>query len=117
MMFFTNGFLIANLLPRYPEVKQAFGLSNTEFGVVVAMMALGSIIASWLPAPLIRRFGAGPVALAGTVAIAASIAAIGFAPHVLLVAAVLAARKRTARTDPAADTERAVAPGTEEDAR
>ena len=90
MMFFTNGFLIANLLPRYPEVKQAFGLSNTEFGVVVAMMALGSIIASWLPAPLIRRFGAGPVALAGTVAIAASIAAIGFAPHVLLVAAVLA---------------------------
>ena len=34
-----------------------------------------------------------------------------------LVAAVLAARKRTARTDPAADTERAVAPGTEEDAR
>lgn len=34
-----------------------------------------------------------------------------------LVAAVLAARKRTARIDPAADTERAVAPGTEEDAR
>jgi len=89
-MFFTNGFLVANLLPRYPEVKQAFDLSNTEFGVVVAMMALGSMVASWLPAPLIRRFGAGPVAFFGTVGIAAAVTTIGFAPHVFLVAAAMA---------------------------
>ena len=90
LMFFTNGFLVANLLPRYPEVKLAFGLSNTEFGVVIAMMALGSIVASWLPAPLIRRFGAGPVALVGTTVIALAISTIGFAPHVLLVATAMA---------------------------
>ena len=90
LMFFTNGFLVANLLPRYPEVKQAFDLSNTEFGVVVAMMALGSMVASWLPAPLIRRFGAGPVAFFGTVGIAAAVTTIGFAPHVFLVAAAMA---------------------------
>ncbi|MDO5534625.1 MAG: MFS transporter [Propionibacteriaceae bacterium] len=90
LMFFTNGFVVANLLPRYPEVKQAFELSNTEFGVVVAMMALGAIIASWLPAPLIRRFGAGPVAFFGTVALGLAVGTVGFAPHILLVAVAMA---------------------------
>ena len=35
-LFFTNGALFANLLPRYPEIKADLGLSNTQFGLAVA---------------------------------------------------------------------------------
>lgn len=91
LFFFTNGLMFANLLPRYPELKAQFGLSNTEFGLLVAMMPLGAIVASGLPAPLIRRFGALPVALGTTVLTAAGLATVGVANHVVLVAAALLA--------------------------
>lgn len=91
LFFLTNGFLMANLLPRYPEVKASFALSNTGFGILVAMMPLGAILASWLPAPLIRRFGAIPVALATTVLTGVGLAVIGAATHVVVVGAALLA--------------------------
>lgn len=57
-MFFTNGVLLAGLLPRYPEIKQMYGLSATSFGFLVIAMPLGAIAAATFAAPLIRRFGA-----------------------------------------------------------
>lgn len=89
LFFFTNGFAMANLLPRYPEIKAAFELSNTQFGVLVAMFPFGAIFASALPAPLIRRFGARRTALGSTAILAAAFSLIGFAPHPLLVAAAM----------------------------
>lgn len=91
LFFFTNGFLFANLLPRYPELKQAFGLTNTQFGIVAACMAAGALLASALPAPLIRRFGAGPVALGSTLILAGVMSAVGFAPHVVVLGLLLLA--------------------------
>ncbi|MDO5673010.1 MAG: MFS transporter [Actinomycetaceae bacterium] len=80
LFFFTNGALIAGLLPRYPQIKEAYGLSNTQFGLVVAAIAVGSVGASAFPAPLIKRFGAQKVALVGTALMALSLACAGVAP-------------------------------------
>lgn len=91
LFFFTNGFLFANLLPRYPEIKLAFALTNTQFGVLAACFAAGALLASALPAPLIRRFGAGQVALGSTLVLAALMAGVGVAPHVVVLGVFLLA--------------------------
>lgn len=89
LFFFTNGAMMAGILPRYPEIKAAFELSNTAFGFMVAAGPLASVAASSLPAPLIRRFGAQRVALAWTCAMAAAMVLAGFAPHVGVFALAL----------------------------
>lgn len=89
--FFTNGALMAGLLPRYPEVKDAFELSNTAFGFMVAIGPLASMLASALPAPLIRRFGAVPTMIGWTAAMGAALTLAGSAPHFVVFAFALAA--------------------------
>ncbi|TBT85854.1 MFS transporter [Propioniciclava sinopodophylli] len=91
LFFFTNGALFAGMLPRYPEIKAAFEISNTQFGFMVAIGPVASMLASTLPAPLIRRFGAQHVALGGTIVMAAAIALAGVAPATGLFALFAAA--------------------------
>ncbi|MDO4717714.1 MAG: MFS transporter [Propionibacteriaceae bacterium] len=92
LMFLTNGVLFSTLLPRYPEIKDTFGLSATSFGFTAAATLFGSVFASAIPAPLIRRFGARRVAAASSLAIAALVFIAGIAPaHWLLVAALFLA--------------------------
>lgn len=69
-MFFTNGILFATLLPRYPEVKAALGLTNTAFGLAVIAFPMGAILAAGLSAPLMRRVGTRWVMSVGTPGIA-----------------------------------------------
>ena len=90
LFFFTNGAMMAGILPRYPEVKALFELSNTAFGFMVAIGPLASMLASSLPAPLIRRFGASRTALGWTMAMGAAMSLAGFAPHFLVFALALA---------------------------
>ncbi|ROZ64011.1 MFS transporter [Kocuria soli] len=75
--FLVNGAVFANLLPRLPEVKEAFGLSNTVYGLLVIAFPIGSIAAGMAPAPLLRRFGSARVAGVGSVLLAALVAAAG----------------------------------------
>ena len=75
--FLTNGALYANLLPRLPEVKEAFGLSNTLYGFLVVAFPLGAILVGALPARAIRRLGSGRVAALGTVLLSGCLAAAG----------------------------------------
>lgn len=89
LFFFTNGLMLAGLLPRYPEIKAAFELSNTHFGLMVAIGPLASMLASTLPAPLIRRFGAQPVSLGGTILMALAVTMAGFAPAFTVFAVAL----------------------------
>lgn len=77
VQFFTNGVLGASVFPRLPEIKESFGLSDTAYGFVVMSTALGSIMAVNGAAPLIRRFGALPVAVGGTVLYAATLVGLG----------------------------------------
>lgn len=90
LFFFTNGAIMAGILPRYPEVKAAFELSNTAFGFMVAVGPLASMLASALPAPLIRLFGAQRTALLWTCLMGLSVSLAGWAPHFLVFALALA---------------------------
>ncbi len=95
-MFFTNGVLFAALLPRYPEIKSAFDLSNSQFGLAVVAFPAGALVAAGLAGRVIRRFGTlrtnavGSVALAGTMALAGVSADAGLGVWLFVAAMVLA---------------------------
>jgi MFS family permease len=89
LMFFTNGVLFAALLPRYPELKEHFGLSDTTFGLAVVSFAAGAICAAAGAAPLIRRLGATRVTWTGSVVLATTMGVAGVSPSVWLFAAAL----------------------------
>lgn len=88
-LFFTNGALFANLVPRYPEVKASLELGNAVYGLVMASFSAGALIAGLAAATLIRRFGSAAVAVGGTLATAACIVLAGFAPAAAVFAAAL----------------------------
>ncbi|MCM3662056.1 MFS transporter [Georgenia satyanarayanai] len=88
-LFFTNGALFSNLLPRYPAIKSGLDLTNTEFGLVVIAFPVGAIISGLAAAAAIRRFGAANVAVIGTVLTAAGLVAVGWAPALWLIVAAL----------------------------
>jgi len=99
-LFFTNGALFSNLLPRYPEIKLDLDLTNTQFGLVVIAFPIGAILSGLAAAAAIRRFGAANVAVGGTVLTAAGLVVVGWAPTLwLLVAALFAAGAADSVTD------------------
>ncbi|WP_265522333.1 MFS transporter [Oerskovia flava] len=99
-LFLTNGALLANLVPRYPEVKDALDLTNTAYGLAVAAFPAGAIAAGLAAATLVRRFGSARVAVAGTVLTGVGILLAGLAPALpLLVVALFAAGAMDAFTD------------------
>ncbi len=88
-MFFTNGVLFSALLPRYPELKAHFGLSDTQFGLTVVAFAAGAICAAAAAAPLIRRWGATRVTWIGSIVLATTMAVAGGSPSVWVFAVAL----------------------------
>ncbi|PXA68214.1 MFS transporter [Cryobacterium arcticum] len=87
VLFFTNGALFANLIPRYPAIKAELGLSNAEFGLAVAAFPLGALIAGLAAGMLIRRFRSSRVAIAGTVLTSVGLVIAGLAPSWIALAA------------------------------
>ena len=41
-VFFMNGALFANVIPRYPEIRDELGLSNAALGAALGRVSLGS---------------------------------------------------------------------------
>jgi MFS family permease len=66
VLFFTNGAIFANLLPRYPEILEGLDLSNAAFGLAVAAFPLGALLAGLSAGTLVRRFRSSRVAVVGT---------------------------------------------------
>jgi MFS family permease len=89
LLFFTNGALFANLIPRYPQIKADLGLSNAAYGLSVAAFPAGAIVAGMAAGVLIRRFSSSRVAVAGTLVTAVGVLAAGLSPSVLLFAGAL----------------------------
>ncbi|RMB61217.1 MFS transporter [Tessaracoccus antarcticus] len=85
-LFWLNGVAWASILPRYPEIKQALGLSDTFWGVSVGIGPIGGLVAGLFTARLMRRFNSAVVAVASLVLYIAMLNVIGNAP----VAAVFA---------------------------
>lgn len=61
IMFWLNGVGFASLLPRYPEVKAALGLSDLQWGLAVGLGPLGGLVAGLFTARLIRRYSSSTV--------------------------------------------------------
>lgn len=89
LMFFTNGVLLSALLPRYPEIKDALGLSNTEFGLTVVAFPLGAIVSAALAGKAVRAFGTRAVTAVGSVLLAAGTATAGLSDVAWLFFAAL----------------------------
>ncbi|RZE71734.1 MFS transporter, partial [Streptomyces albidoflavus] len=89
VLFFTNGALFANLLPRYPQIKEALGIGNAGYGLAVAAFPAGAVAAGLAAGVVIRRLGSARAAVAGTLLTAAGIVAAGFSGTVGLFAAAL----------------------------
>lgn len=86
-LFLTNGALFANMAPRLPELKDAFGLGEAAYGFLVIAWPIGSIIAGLAAGWLIRRFGSALVAVVGTMLTGVALLAAGSAPSLALLAA------------------------------
>lgn len=100
VLFFTNGALFANLLPRYPGIKADLGLSNAAFGTAVAAFPLGALIVGLSAGFLIRRFRSSRVAVTGTLMTGFGILLAGIAPNwAVLAAAFFLAGAMDAITD------------------
>ena len=84
--FFTNGAVFANLVPRYPELKEMLGLNATIYGVVLAMNPIGAIVAGIAAGALIRRFGSATVAVLGTLGVGIGVTAAAWSPNVWILA-------------------------------
>lgn len=78
LMFASNGAVFSSLLPWYPLTRERLDLSATEFGFIVAAFAVGALMSSAAPAPLIRRFGTARVSVITTAVLAVAIAATGW---------------------------------------
>lgn len=90
-LFLANGALVANLLPRLPEIKTALGLSNTAYGTAVAAFSVGALLAGPAGGVLVRRVRSARLAVAATVVLAVSVLAAAAAPTPAVFAAALAA--------------------------
>ncbi|MEU3661337.1 MFS transporter [Streptomyces sp. NPDC032940] len=88
-LFFTNGALFANLLPRYPQIKADLGIGNTAYGLAVAAFPAGAIGAGLAAGLVIRRLGSARAAVAGTLLTGAGVLAAGLAGSVVTLAAAL----------------------------
>lgn len=88
-LFFTNGALFANILPRYPEIKDALGLDNAMYGLTIIAYPAGAILAGLAAAALIRRFGSASIAVVGTILSSLGLLAAGLSPVTLLFALAL----------------------------
>lgn len=87
LLFFTNGALFANILPRYPAIKDGLDLSNADFGLAVAAFPVGALVAGLGAGWLIRRFRSSRVAVIGTVVTGIAVLLAGTAPVGGLLAA------------------------------
>lgn len=76
-LFLTNGALFANLVPRYPEIKDIFGLSTSLYGVTVAIFPLGALCAGPLAGRVMRRLGSAKTAAWGTIGVGVSLIGVG----------------------------------------
>lgn len=77
LLFWLNGATYASLIPRYPEIKQALALSDTFWGLSIAVGPLGGLAAGLATAVLMRRFNSANVSVLSQVGAISMINVIG----------------------------------------
>ena len=89
LLFLANGGMLANMVPRLPEIKANLDLSYTGFGVAWGFGALGGITLGLLSAKLLRRFGSARLATVALALQAVAVWGASIAPMVLVFAVLL----------------------------
>jgi len=88
-IFLTNGALFANLVPRFPEVKEALGLSNALLGAALAAAPLGALTGGLFASAAIRLIRSARAGAFGIPLIALGFLLVAAAPNWWALAAVL----------------------------
>ncbi|TDC61329.1 MFS transporter [Streptomyces hainanensis] len=88
-LFFVNGFVFSNVVPRYPEIKAELGLSNAALGTAIAAMPLGALVLGLSAGPLIKRFGSARTAVVSQVLMGVNIVLVGAAPGFAVLCAAI----------------------------
>lgn len=91
LLFFVNGALFGNWVPRIPAVKDALGLSEGALGLALLGSGLGALGGSVAAGVLVSRLGSRRVALAGALLLSAGLPLPGLAPSWVWLAASLVA--------------------------
>ncbi len=75
-LFFLFGFSIIAWVPRFPEIKHNLNVSNGEFGTLLSVSAIGSLVALFTVGQLVHRYGAKILMITSATLLFGSIAAI-----------------------------------------
>lgn len=87
--FALMGIASMGWVARIPEIKDANGLSNARFGLVLLASSLGSIVGAQLAGRLIHTFGSRRVLYISTILLPAGLCVIGFSTEPIVLALAL----------------------------
>lgn len=76
-MFLIMGISSMSWIPRIPEIKQSLGLSDGQFGLLLAASSVGSVIGAQISGSLIHRFGSKNVLRVAQIVMPAGIFVMG----------------------------------------
>ncbi|WP_052843382.1 MFS transporter [Corynebacterium epidermidicanis] len=91
LLFASNGMMIAGMLPWYPMLKSRFTLDDSLFGLLVACVAVGSLLSMGLPARLVRGQGPRSSIVWGTLLMSLAVQSVALVPSAWFLAIVLLA--------------------------
>jgi MFS family permease len=87
--FAIMGIASMGWVARIPEIKDANGLNNAQFGLVLLASSLGSITGAQLAGRLVHTYGSRKVLFVSTILLPAGLCAIGFSTIPLFLAFAL----------------------------
>ena len=76
-LFFIFGFSIIAWIPRLPEIKAHLNLTNGQFGIIISLGAIGSILSLLTTGHLVHRYGSHRALLVSATLLFGSISLIG----------------------------------------
>ncbi|MFC7335034.1 MFS transporter [Rhodocista pekingensis] len=89
LVFFVNGFVFANWVPRVAEVRTALGASEGEMGLALLGIAAGAVVAMPLAGWAAGRWGTRPLCLGATALLGLVLPLAGLATSLPTLAAAL----------------------------
>ncbi len=88
-LYFGSSFLTANWLTRMPDLLVHLGVDKATMGLALFLGPVGALVTAPIAGPLMDRFAAARVSVAGLALAAAMLLGIGLAGHWMVLAVML----------------------------
>jgi MFS family permease len=88
-LFFMNGMIVGGWAPQVPELAGRHGLSESQMGLIILALGLGSILIMPISGALIARVGSRPVLRVTCLACSAALLPVVLAPHVAALSVIM----------------------------